>query len=339
MKASARYAESNVESVKVSVTAPVMTACPCTLTYTTYERARWLVRQTSDLGIANKSLTLPSHTHSQRAYATVFYESRNHHDCLHIGLNVLESCCRLTRTVAQTSRRTLRGRRCTWPSSIYGGILSGNLSTRPTKPPSDIPTCLPWVAIAAPSKAFTGTMLTHPACGNSNRMSTIGSASQRRRLVIGGSRGLGMALVQAEGATGGSVDYVSRTANAGLCQKHIKADLTQARAINAIAAHVGDAKYEAIYFCAAYAATDDDIFRDEALAHSTMSLNLLAPIKIAEAAYAAKAARETLQLIFISSLTAVVPMTSYHFYGGLKRILENSIRERRKTSDKIRSGR
>jgi len=90
---------SSLESVTVSATATIMTACPCTLTYTKYDRASWLATRLADFELANESLALPSYTHSQRAHATAFIETSTPSDCFHVLLDALNSTCRLTRTV------------------------------------------------------------------------------------------------------------------------------------------------------------------------------------------------------------------------------------------------
>lgn len=91
--------EGSIDSVNVSATAAIMTACPCTLTFTKYQRAAWLTQQLGDFVTANNSLMLPSYTHSQRANAQAFIESKEATDCIYILLDSLEETCRLTRTV------------------------------------------------------------------------------------------------------------------------------------------------------------------------------------------------------------------------------------------------
>ena len=88
-----------LQSVTGSATVTIMSACPCTLTYTKYDRASWLATRLADFEVANESLTLPSYTHSQRANATAFVETSTPSDCLHVLLDALNSTCRLTRTV------------------------------------------------------------------------------------------------------------------------------------------------------------------------------------------------------------------------------------------------
>lgn len=89
----------SLQSVTGSATVTIMSACPCTLTYTKYDRASWLATRLADFELANESLTLPSYTHSQRAHATAFVETSKPSDCLHVLLDALNSTCRLTRTV------------------------------------------------------------------------------------------------------------------------------------------------------------------------------------------------------------------------------------------------
>jgi short-subunit dehydrogenase len=56
-------------------------------------------------------------------------------------------------------------------------------------------------------------------------------------------------------------------------------------------------------------------------------------MRLAEAAQKSVAPACDLQLIFISSLAAALPIPSYMFYGGLKRLLEDYVRLARAQSE------
>jgi len=147
--------------------------------------------------------------------------------------------------------------------------------------------------------------------------------SNRRILVTGGSRGLGGAIVEAAVRRGAAVEYVSRKQGRHAVGKHIEGDLTETAFVDGVAHDLGLGRYSAVFFCAAQAPIDSDVISDATLAARTTTLNLLTPMRLAEVAQ--KSATAGLQLIFISSLAAALPIPSYVFYGGLKRLLEDYV--------------
>jgi short-subunit dehydrogenase len=149
------------------------------------------------------------------------------------------------------------------------------------------------------------------------------SLSNRHVLVIGGSHGLGGAIVEAATRRGAIVEYVSRKQGGHGAGTHIEGDLTDSAFVDAVAHRLASRRYSAVFFVAAQAPADSDVIRDPSLAARTTTLNLLTPMRLAEAAQSSATA--DLELIFISSLAAALPIPSYLFYGGLKRLLEDYV--------------
>jgi short-subunit dehydrogenase len=143
-------------------------------------------------------------------------------------------------------------------------------------------------------------------------------------LVIGGSRGLGGAIVEAAARRDAIVEYVSRKQGAHGAGSHIEGDLTDTAFVDAVASQLASGRYSAVFFIAAQAPTDSDVIRDPSLAARTTTLNLLTPMRLAQVAQTA-ATTSGLELIFISSLAAALPIPSYLFYGGLKRLIEEYV--------------
>ena len=131
--------------------------------------------------------------------------------------------------------------------------------------------------------------------------------------------------MEASARRGAIVEYVSRKQGVHSAGAHIEGDLTDSAFVDAVAHQLASGRYSAVFFVAALAPMDSDVIRDPSLAAWTTTLNLLTPMKLAEAAQSSAAATDGLELVFISSLAAALPIPSYLFYGGLKRLLEDYV--------------
>ena len=96
--AKAKYIETGDQRVSFSITSNIMTACPCTMTFTKYELARWADEQ-GDRLLANKLIEKPSFTHSQRARMTATITLSEPMDCMALLMEAIDRTCTVTKTV------------------------------------------------------------------------------------------------------------------------------------------------------------------------------------------------------------------------------------------------
>ena len=143
-------------------------------------------------------------------------------------------------------------------------------------------------------------------------------------LIIGGSRGLGKALLKRYVERNTRSDYISRTQIPGNSKsvRHFRADLSTKEGIDFACNLISDEDYSHIYICAAWGPSDATQMRDASIASAAYLTNVIAPIAVANLALRRL---ERPRIYFISSLAASIPIPTYLLYGAHKKAVENFI--------------
>ncbi|MFC6879334.1 MULTISPECIES: SDR family NAD(P)-dependent oxidoreductase [Actinomadura] len=151
-------------------------------------------------------------------------------------------------------------------------------------------------------------------------MSTTGSLSSRTALVTGGARGIGAAIADALAAAGASVTVLDLAPEpaADLPYRYIGADLSTGDAPASIAERLGEEPLDILVNNAGYEVEEDSLELSLADWDRTLTVNLLAPVRLIGALRKNLTARPGAAVVNVTSIHERVPYPRHLSYSVSK---------------------